>query len=301
MSVYVAYAPVYVHDVPENHRFPMEKYHLLHSQLLFEGTISDSQVFEPGELKLEYALAVHTAGYLNKLLNLECTPREQRISGFVHSHELIRRELTIMEGTLQCARKVLNGGIALNIAGGTHHAYTDRGEGFCLLNDQAIAARWLLKVGCAKRILIIDLDVHQGNGTAEIFRDEPAVFTFSMHGASNYPLKKEVSDCDVALPDGTGDPTYLDQLRETLEGIIASFQPDFIFYQCGVDVLESDALGKLSLTLAGCKERDRYVLETANKHGLPVVCSMGGGYSKDIRVILEAHANTFRLANYFFG
>ena len=301
MSLYVAYAPVYVHAVPENHRFPMEKYHLLHRQLLFEGTVTEEQVFEPGKLKLEHALAVHTPGYIDKLLQLQCSPREQRISGFIHSAELIDRELTIMEGTRLCAEKVLDGGIALNIAGGTHHAYTDRGEGFCLLNDQAIAARWLLDNKLAKRILIIDLDVHQGNGTAEIFRDDAAVFTFSMHGASNYPLKKEISDCDIAVPDGSGDAVYLELLREHLAAITLDFQPDFLFYQCGVDVLESDALGKLSLSIAGCKERDRIVLETASKSGLPIVCSMGGGYSKDIRIILEAHANTFRLANYFFG
>lgn len=301
MSLHVAYAPVYVHAVPENHRFPMEKYHLLHRQLLFEGTVTEEQFFQPEKLDLTYALAVHTPEYLDKLLRLQCTPREQRVSGFTHSQELIDRELTIMEGTRLCAEKVLKGGIALNIAGGTHHAYTDRGEGFCLLNDQAIAAKWLLNKGLAKRILIIDLDVHQGNGTAEIFQNEQAVFTFSMHGASNYPLKKETSDCDIEVPDGSGDALYLELLTAKLHEIMEDFQPGFLFYQCGVDVLESDALGKLNLSIQGCRERDRIVLETAKKYELPIVCSMGGGYSKDIRVILEAHANTFRLANYFFG
>ena len=279
----------------------MEKYHLLRNQLSHEGLIADDQFFEPAPLDLDHALAVHTRAYLDKLLELSCTPREQRVSGFVHSEELIRRELTIMEGTRLCAEKVIDGGIALNIAGGTHHAYTDRGEGFCLLNDQAIAARWLLNEGKANRILIIDLDVHQGNGTAEIFRDESRVFTFSMHGASNYPLKKEQSDLDVALPDGCNDETYLNSLKKHVSEIIDQFQPDFLFYQCGVDVLASDALGKLGMTLNGCKERDRIVLETAKRLELPIVCSMGGGYSKDIRIILEAHTNTFRLANYFFG
>lgn len=301
MPVRVAYAPVYVHPVPENHRFPMEKYYLLQRQLLFEGTIAPSEFFEPQPIQLEHALAVHTPEYLDKLLRLQCTPREQRVSGFVHSEELIRRELTIMEGTRQCAECALAGGIALNIAGGTHHAYTNRGEGFCLLNDQAIAAQWLLDNQLANTILIIDLDVHQGNGTAEIFSNNSQVFTFSMHGASNYPLKKELSDCDISVPDGTGDVAYLNLLREQLTLLLETVKPDFLFYQCGVDVLATDALGKLSLTLEGCKERDRIVLEAAKNRNLPIVCSMGGGYSKDIRIILEAHANTFRLAHYFFG
>ncbi len=301
MSVRVAYAPVYVHPVPENHRFPMEKYHLLHRQLLFEGTIAPSEFFEPEIIQTEHVLAVHTSEYFDKLLQLQCTPREQRVSGFIHSEELIRRELTIMEGTRLCAEWALSGGMALNIAGGTHHAYTDRGEGFCLLNDQAIAAQWLLDQKLAKNILIIDLDVHQGNGTAEIFSNNPQVFTFSMHGASNYPLKKELSDCDIAVPDGTGDMVYLNLLREQLVYLLETMKPDFIFYQSGVDVLATDTLGKLSLTLDGCKERDRIVIQEAKDRNLPIVCSMGGGYSKDIRIILEAHANTFRLAHYFFG
>lgn len=280
----------------------MEKYQLLHQQLLFEGTVAPVDFFEPESILLHHVRAVHTSAYLDKLLNLQCSPREQRVSGFVHSEQLILRELTIMEGTRRCAEyAVTNGSIALNIAGGTHHAYADRGEGFCLLNDQAIAAQWLLDNELAWRILIVDLDVHQGNGTAGIFRDNPNVFTFSMHGASNYPLKKELSDCDIAVPDGTGDAAYLSLLRSELPRLLETVQPDFLFYQCGVDVLATDALGKLSLTITGCRERDRIVLEAARERSLPIVCSMGGGYSKDIRIILEAHANTFRLAHHFFG
>jgi acetoin utilization deacetylase AcuC-like enzyme len=205
-----------------------------------------------------------------------------------------------MEGTRKCAELVVNGGIAFNIAGGTHHAFTDRGEGFCLLNDQAIASNWLLNNTAIKRILIIDLDVHQGNGTAAIFKDNPAVFTFSMHGQSNYPLQKEQSDLDVGLPDNCDDETYLQLLSDKLVDIRRQFQPDFIFYQCGVDVLASDKLGKLGLTIAGCAKRDALVFAFANQLAVPIVCTMGGGYSPEIRSIIEAHTNTFRQAQKYF-
>jgi acetoin utilization deacetylase AcuC-like enzyme len=188
----------------------------------------------------------------------------------------------------------------MNIAGGTHHAYTDRGEGFCIFNDQAVAARYLLRNQLVKKILIVDLDVHQGNGTAEIFTNEQAVFTFSMHGAGNYPFKKEKSDLDVALPDGTGDDDYLKKLKEILPQLLDVVQPDFVFYLSGVDILETDKLGRLSCSLAGCKERDRFVLERLKAYGAPVQVSMGGGYSPNIKTIIEAHANTFRLAQALF-
>ena len=192
MSFFVAYHPSYIHSVPSNHRFPMEKYGLIHQQLQYEGILEESEFLQPSLIDLNIVRQVHSEEYLTKLLTLNCSPREQRVSGFIHNEELIQRELRIMEGTRLCAEMVRNGGAALNIAGGTHHAFTDRGEGFCLLNDQAIAAKWLLDQHLFKRILIVDLDVHQGNGTAEIFRDVPEVFTFSMHGGANYPMHKEV-------------------------------------------------------------------------------------------------------------
>jgi len=188
----------------------------------------------------------------------------------------------------------------MNIAGGTHHAFSDRGEGFCMLNDQAIGAKYLQQKGLAKKILIVDLDVHQGNGTAEIFEDDESVFTFSMHGKANYPFHKETSDLDIPLENGTTDQEYLAILKDTLPKLITTEKPDFIFYQSGVDILESDKLGKLSLTIEGCKERDRFVLQTCFDNNIPVMCSMGGGYSKDIKIIIEAHANTFRLAQEIF-
>ena len=189
----------------------------------------------------------------------------------------------------------------MNIAGGTHHAFSDRGEAFCLLNDQAIAAQYLLDHQLAKKILIVDLDVHQGNGTAEIFKDNPAVFTFSMHGAKNYPFQKEASDLDLPLADGIEDEAYLQLLKSTLPQLLDKVQPDFVFYLCGVDIVATDKLGRLGMSIAGCKARDVYVLATLKEREIPVQCSMGGGYSKDIKIILDAHANTFRIAQELYS
>jgi acetoin utilization deacetylase AcuC-like enzyme len=188
----------------------------------------------------------------------------------------------------------------MNIAGGTHHAYSNKGEAFCLLNDQAIGARYLQHKRLAKKVVIVDLDVHQGNGTAEIFQNDASVFTFSMHGRGNYPFKKEQSDWDIPLENNTDDDTYLGILKEVLPKLIDEQKPDFVYFLCGVDVLASDKLGKLGLTIGGCKERDRFVLQTCKNYNVPVMCSMGGGYSPDIKIIIEAHANTFRLAQEIF-
>ena len=191
-------------------------------------------------------------------------------------------------------------GVSLNVAGGTHHAFTNKGEGFCLLNDIAIASNYLLRENLAKKILVVDLDVHQGNGTAQIFEKEDRVFTFSMHGAKNYPVRKETSDLDIGLPDKTTDTPYLKVLNETLPALIDKVEPDFIFYLSGVDVLETDKLGRLSMSLRGCKERDRIVLHHCHVNEIPVAVSMGGGYSVRIADIVDAHANTFRLAQDIF-
>lgn len=279
----------------------MEKYGLLYQQLQYEGLLEEPGFLQPALIDLDIVRRVHSEEYLEKLLNLNCSPREQRVSGFVHTQELINRELRIMEGTRLCAEMVRNGGAALNIAGGTHHAFTDRGEGFCLLNDQAIAAQWLLDQKWFERILIVDLDVHQGNGTAEIFRDVPEVFTFSMHGGANYPIHKEQSDKDIHLDTFLDDKSYLRILKEELTAVLETFDPDFIFYQCGVDILESDKLGKLKVTQNGIRLRDEFVLHAAKKKHVPVVCSMGGGYSKDVRDIVNAHMHVFRLAHQLFS
>ncbi len=291
----IAFHPNYVHPLPENHRFPMEKYDLLPKQLLHEGTVSESDFFEPSVLSESNLLAVHSSDYWNRLKNIMLTEREQRVSGFVHSNKLIEREITIMEGTRKAAEIALKKGIGFNIAGGTHHAYYDRGEGFCLLNDQVIASKWLLGNSNIQKILIIDLDVHQGNGTAKMLENEEHIFTFSMHGENNYPMLKEKSDLDVPLKDGINDKVYLYLLEYSLDSILSCFKPDFIFYQCGVDILETDKLGKLAVTLSGCAQRDKLVFETAKQLNVPIICSMGGGYSPQVKDIVEAHANTFRI------
>ena len=297
----IAYRPEYCHPLPEGHRFPMEKYELLPEQLRYEGTLTAENFFVPEALATADILAVHEADYLHRLRTLQLTPQEARRTGFPQSEALIRREELIMGGTVQAALFALEHGCALNIAGGTHHAFTDRGEGFCLLNDLALAARYLLRQGLAQRVLIVDLDVHQGNGTAQIFADDPAVFTLSVHGRQNYPFHKERSDLDVEVELGTDDATYLALLRPALDEAWARHRPDFVLYQCGVDVLATDKLGHLAMTHAGCLERDRLVLERCHRQGTPVAAAMGGGYSTRIADIVEAHANTYRLAAKLWG
>ncbi len=293
----IAYHPIYKHPLPEGHRFPMEKYELLPKQLLHEGTCTKNNFFEPGAAEEKYILKAHTAQYYQDLTGLKIEPRAVRKTGFPLSEALVKREIIIAGGTIEACEFALQHGIAMNIAGGTHHAYSGHGEAFCLLNDQAIAARYLQQKKLAEKILIVDLDVHQGNGTAEIFESDDSVFTFSMHGKNNYPFKKERSNLDIALPDGTKDDEYLKILKETLPDLIKKVQPDFIFYLSGVDIIATDKLGKLGCTVEGCKERDRYVLQMCKDLKIPVEVSMGGGYSPEIKTIIEAHSNTFRLAH----
>jgi len=292
----VAWSSIYAHPLPAGHRFPMEKYTLVPEQLLHEGTLNEASFFAPEPAPEEHILATHDAHYWQRLKNLQLTPSEVRKTGFPLSASLVHREVCIAQGTVQAATFALEYGIAMNMAGGTHHAFTDRGEGFCLLNDIAIAANYLLSHRLVRQILVVDLDVHQGNGTAQIFRQQPSVFTFSMHGAANYPLHKEQSDLDVPLPDRTDDESYLSLLDTHLKTLVQEVQPDFVFYLSGVDVLATDKLGRLALTREGCKKRDRKVLEVCRTHRIPVAVSMGGGYSERIADIVEAHANTYRVA-----
>ena len=296
----IAFHPIYQHPLPEGHRFPMLKYELLPQQLLLEGTAIQSDFFEPDVCDLEHVLAVHKKEYVDDLLNLTLNPKAARKIGFPLSKELVQRELIIAQGTISGAQKSYDTKISFNIAGGTHHAYSTHGEAFCMLNDQAIAAQFLLNNKWATKILIIDLDVHQGNGTAEIFQNNPKVFTFSTHGKTNYPFKKEVSDLDIAFNDGTKDDEYLKIIQEVIPQLIESQKPDFIFYLAGVDILATDKLGKLGCTIDGCKKRDQIVLELCSKYQIPVQVSMGGGYSPDIKTIIEAHANTYRIAKDIF-
>lgn len=292
----IAYDPVYIQPLPAGHRFPMLKYELIPEQLIYEGTISQKNLFSPQPCPDEIILWTHDRFYLDKLHHQTLSEKEQRHIGFPQSPQLTLRELVITQGTIDCCHFALETGVALNVAGGTHHAFTDRGEGFCLLNDFAVAANYLLKKKLASRILIIDLDVHQGNGTANIFKDEPAVFTFSMHGAHNYPFRKEKSDLDIELKDGTNDDSYLSLLENTLPDLIKQFSPDFAFFLSGVDILETDKFGRLKVTPAGCRRRDEIVFTQLKNNRIPCVVAMGGGYSPEIKTIVEAHCNTFRVA-----
>lgn len=278
----------------------MAKYELVPEQLLYEGTVREANFFHPEALSEEVALLTHTREYWEKLNRVALTEHEVRAIGFPVNEKFVARGRHISNGTIQCALFAREHGAALNVAGGTHHAFADRGEGFCCFNDQAVAANYLLNKSLAQKILIVDLDVHQGNGTAAIFREEPRVYTFSMHGERNYPLRKEQSSLDIGLPDGMTDAAYLDILRQTLPRLADAFEPDFVFYQSGVDILDTDKLGRLSISRNGCRERDRIVLDFCKRNHLPVAVSMGGGYSPRLADIVEAHANTFRVAQEIF-
>lgn len=292
----IAYSPIYKYQLPEGHRFPMVKYELIAEQLVYEGTVDKGSFFIPERLSDEQILLTHTRAYLDRLHNLELTRKEARAIGFPISKALIDRGKHIANGTLQCAYHALRDGVSLNVAGGTHHSFKDYGEGFCVFNDIAIASNLLLHRKEVSRILIVDLDVHQGNGTAAIFQDVPRVYTFSMHGSRNYPIRKTISDLDIGLPNDTNDEDYLTSLKQHLPDVIRRSNPDIVFYLAGVDVLETDKLGKLSMTRSGVKERDQYVMTECQTMGIPVAITMGGGYSTRLADIVEAHCNTFRLA-----
>ena len=293
----IAYHPIYEHPLKKGHRFPMEKYDLLPKQLVHEGTCNENNFFTPKKVKDEDVLRVHTSEYFENLKSLALSKSEIRVTGFPLTRGLVDRELIITQGTIDASLFALEYGIAMNIAGGTHHAFSTHGEAFCLLNDQAVAAMYLLDHKKASKVLIVDLDVHQGNGTAEIFKNNPRVFTFSMHGEKNYPFNKEISDLDIGLPNGITDREYLNILHETLPRLFEQEKPDFVYYLSGVDILDTDKLGKLGCSIEGCKKRDEFVLNLCVGKKIPVMCSMGGGYSPNIKTIIEAHANTFRLAN----
>ncbi len=297
----VAYDPIFAHPLPEGHRFPMVKYELIPAQLLREGIISEQQLHIPAPATEATILLTHTAHYWHQLQHQTLSDKEQRRIGLPQSPALTLREIVISQGTIDCALHAMEHGVALNVAGGTHHAFADRGEGFCLLNDFAIAANYLLHQQLVKKVLIIDLDVHQGNGTAALFEGRPEVYTFSMHGAHNYPFHKEVSDWDVPLPDGMHDADYLRTLSDCLPVLINKVKPDIVFYLSGVDILQTDRYGKLQVTHEGCRKRDEMVFHALKQHGIPCAVAMGGGYSTEIRDIVNAHCNTFRAAAEIWG
>lgn len=298
----IAFSPIYRYEhLPAEHRFPMDKYDLLPQQLLYEGTIDESQFFHPTPITEEMILRTHTQEFWDKLKSGNLSRSEIRAMGFPFHERLVERARHIAAGSLEAYYHAKEDGVALNIAGGTHHSYADRGEGFCLFNDFAIASNELLYRKEVSQIMIVDLDVHQGNGTASIFRGRPDVFTFSIHGEHNYPLRKESSDIDIGLPDGTKDDVYLEVLHSELPKAVEKVNPDAVFYLSGVDILETDKLGRLAVSKQGCRQRDEFVFELFANRGTPVVVAMGGGYSHQIADIIDAHANTFRVAKHIYG
>ncbi len=292
----LAFAEQYIYELPHGHRFPIAKYALVKDQLCHEGYLHPDQIYDPGIAEEKHVLWTHTATYWQKLINHDLSKGEIRKIGLpIHNHS-VEWARNAVAAAIQAARISLENRIGLSLAGGTHHAYPDHGEGFCILNDVAVASNYLLKENLVKKILIIDLDVHQGNGTASIFANRPEVFTFSMHGKDNYPLAKEKSDWDIPLSSGTTDQEYITILKTVLNTIFDKTSPDIVFYVAGVDVLASDALGKLSLTKQGCKSRDELVIEACYKKNIPLTITVGGGYSPKISDIVEAHSNTFKTA-----
>lgn len=297
----VAFSPIYRYQhLPAEHRFPMDKYDLLPRQLLHEGVIDESYFFTPTPITEAQILRTHTSEFWGKLKNGTLSRHEIRAMGFPFHPTLVERGRHIAGGTLECYFHAKQHGVALNIAGGTHHSYADRGEGFCLFNDFAIAANELLHTSEVQKILIVDLDVHQGNGTAKIFEQDERVFTCSVHGANNYPLKKERSDLDIGVDDGIGDADYLEVIDGLVPDLIERVKPDVLFYLSGVDILSSDKLGRLGVSKQGCKQRDELVFKAAHAAGLPTVVAMGGGYSAQLSDIIDAHANTFKAAKEIF-
>ncbi|MCH1444482.1 MAG: histone deacetylase [Flavobacteriaceae bacterium] len=296
----IAFNKNYIYPLDENHRFPMIKYELIPEQLIRENTCVVDNFFEPSQIDKNIVLLTHEEEYFNRFRSLNLSKKEVREIGFPLSKELVEREMEIAEGTIRGVGYSIKHGVSMNIAGGTHHAFFNRGEAFCMLNDQAIGANYLLENKLARKIMIIDLDVHQGNGTASLFNSNTNVFTLSFHGKKNYPFRKEKSDLDIEFNDNTKDEEYLKILKETIPREIDKFKPDFIFYLSGVDVLENDKLGRLSLSINGCKERDKFILDICKRDSIPIQVSMGGGYSTLLKNIIEAHSNTFRLAQEIF-
>ncbi len=287
------YSNYYYADIGETHVFPIRKFELVKDILLQEGTLRPEEIIAPQAAKVEDLHLVHTQDYISRLMNGTLTAKEIRKLGLPWSKSLVRRSFHAISGTINASREALKSGISSNLAGGTHHAYPDRGEGFCVLNDVAVAIRVLQRENLATRFLVIDCDVHQGNGTAFIFKDEPQVFTFSMHGAKNYPLRKETSSLDLELPDKTSDLEFLETLDQALPRIFLH-HPDLVFYLAGADPFEKDKLGRLSLTKEGLMKRDEMVLEFAKEQNVPMVTTMSGGYAENIEDTVEIHANTIR-------
>jgi acetoin utilization deacetylase AcuC-like enzyme len=298
--MFALYSDHYSIELPVNHPFPIQKYRLIREQLVAAGTLGPEDLLEPTLVEPTDVRLVHTDEYWGQLTTGTLTASAVRRVGLPWSEALVRRSRASVQGTLTAARIAIRDGAAINLAGGTHHAFPDRGEGFCVLNDIAIAIRCLQRDAWMQRMAVIDCDVHQGNGTAAIFANEPDVYTFSIHGANNFPLAKVPGSLDIGLPDGTGDEEYLRVLETSVRRILAEFRPGLVFYLAGADPHERDRLGRLRLTHDGLRQRDEFVLQACRDAGIPVAITLGGGYGQNILDTVEAHCNTVRAARAVF-
>lgn len=297
----VSYAPGYYAPIQEDHVFPMRKFEQLHRYLLDTGTLRDMDVITPRLADYNELSLVHTDYYLRGILDGELTRKEERRLGLPWSPGLATRSRLAVQGTMNAAMMALQDGVAGNLAGGTHHSMPNHGEGFCVFNDVAIAIRSLRRSMWINRVMVIDCDVHQGNGTAHIFADDPNVFTFSLHGEKNYPFRKPPSSLDIGLPDKTGDAAYLKTLTEALDTIFSRFQPDIVFYLGGIDPLETDHFGRLSLTLKGLREREETVIRYVKQKNIPLLLLLSGGYAPTVAETARAHAQMFEVATEVYG
>ncbi len=285
----------YAIALPDGHRFPMAKYALLRAAVLDEGLVPPERLHDPERVGVGDLLLVHTPEYVEQVTLGTLPAAEQRRIGLPWSPEFVERAYRVVRGTLEAARAALEHGVAMNLAGGTHHAFPDRGEGFCTFNDVAVAIRRLQRDGLVRRAAVVDLDVHQGNGTHAAFAGDASVFTFSMHGAKNFPFRKVPGTLDVELDDGTGDDEYLDRLAAALPGVLERAAPDLVVYLAGADPHEGDRLGRLKLTFAGLRRRDAMVLAACREVGIPVAATMSGGYGHDVHDTVRVHVNTVRV------
>ena len=289
----------YAIELPEGHRFPMSKYALLRAGVLDAGLVSPERMHEPERTSVDDLRLVHTSAYVEQVTSGTLPAAEQRRIGLPWSESFVERAYRVVRGTCEAAEAALEHGVAMNLAGGTHHAFPDRGEGFCTFNDVGVAIRRLQRGGAIRRAAVVDLDVHQGNGTHAVFAGDPSVYTFSMHGAKNFPFHKVPGTRDVELDDGTGDDAYLGVLADALPGVLRDAAPDLVVYLAGADPHEGDRLGRLKLTFDGLVRRDAFVLETCRDVGIPVAVTIAGGYGRDVRDTVRVHVNTVRVAAQF--
>ncbi|CAN5188630.1 MAG: histone deacetylase [Actinomycetota bacterium] len=292
----VFYSDHFVLPLPEGHRFPMVKYSMLRERVARDGICGPGELLTPRAVTEEEILRAHSPDYLERVVSGTLTDKEMRRIGFPWSEKMVERSRRASGGTLGACLAALDEGFAANLAGGTHHAFSDSGEGYCVLNDSAIAARAVQAAGLAERVVVIDTDVHQGNGTAEILHEDPTVFTFSIHGAKNFPFHKEESDLDAPLPDGVGDTEFLATLEENLEAALDAADASIAIYLAGADPFEGDRLGRLSVTKSGLAKRDRIVLENCRERGIPVALTMAGGYACEVEDTVDVHFQSIRRA-----